>query len=65
MGLAYRMDHKQMSVHRPWDIYIYWWLVVNYFFNLDVLDLSIKLTCIVNKQVHSINQKEKKSKILI
>jgi len=30
-----------------------------FFKNLDVLDLSIKLTCAVNKQVHPINQKEK------
>jgi len=63
VGLAYRMDYKQMSVDRPWDIF-FMWLVVNCFF---VLDLSIKLTCEVNKQVHPINQKEKnqKSKILI
>ena len=28
VGLAYRMDHNQMSVHRPWEIIF---LVVNYF----------------------------------
>ena len=52
-----------MSVDKPWDIYILW-LVVIFFLNLGVLDLSIKLTCAVkllkltNKftQVKQVNQ---------
>ena len=30
VGLAYRMDHNQMSVDRPWDFFF--GLVVNCFF---------------------------------
>ena len=30
MGFAYRMDHSQMSVDRPWEFFL--WLVVNCFF---------------------------------
>ena len=42
--------------------YIYIFVVSGelFFFYLDEIDLSIKLTCAVNKQVHLINQKEKK-----